>query len=114
MPLMKQSLKSLKRVRVPFRRRGRKGKAFSSKEKTQEKQAKLQNLSALFKAFHELGDNLDTLQSDYKKPRSHPRKQLPIMKQKTAHFWMSRLESSLKLWKTVSPALFADLWNTLA
>ena len=48
-----------------------------------------------------------------KKPRSHPRKQLPIMKQRTAHFWMSRLESSLKLWKTVSPALFADLWNTL-
>ena len=27
----------------------------------------MQNLSALFKAFHELGDNLDTLQSDYKK-----------------------------------------------
>ena len=37
------------------------------KEKVQEKLTKVQNLSALFEAFHELGDNLDTLQSDYKK-----------------------------------------------
>lgn len=41
MPLMKQSLKSLKRVRVPFRRRGRKGKAFSSKREDTRKTSKV-------------------------------------------------------------------------
>lgn len=44
-----------------------KEKLSRQKEKVQEKLTKLQNLLALFKAFHELGDNLDTLQSDYKK-----------------------------------------------
>ena len=44
-----------------------KEKLSRQKEKVQEKLTKQQNLSALFKAFHELGDNLDTLQSDYKK-----------------------------------------------
>lgn len=44
-----------------------KEKLSRQKEKVQEKLTKQQNLSALFKVFHELGDNLDTLQSDYKK-----------------------------------------------
>lgn len=44
-----------------------KEKLSRQKEKVQEKLTKLQNLSALFKTFHELGDNLDTLQNDYKK-----------------------------------------------
>ena len=44
-----------------------KEKLSRQKEKVQEKLTKQQNLSALFKAFHKLGDNLDTLQSDYKK-----------------------------------------------
>ncbi len=44
-----------------------KEKLSRQKEKVQEKLTKVQNLSALFEAFHELGDNLDTLQSDYKK-----------------------------------------------
>lgn len=44
-----------------------KEKLSRQKEKVQEKLTKLQNLSALFEAFHELGGNLDALQSDYKK-----------------------------------------------
>ncbi len=44
-----------------------KEKLSRQKEKVQEKLTKLQNLSALFETFHELGDNLDALQSDYKK-----------------------------------------------
>ena len=44
-----------------------KEKLSHQKEKAQEKLTKLQNLSALFEDFHELCDNLDTLQSDYKK-----------------------------------------------
>ena len=44
-----------------------KEKLSRQKEKVQEKLIKLQNLSALFKDFHKLGDNLDTRQSEYKK-----------------------------------------------
>ena len=44
-----------------------KEKLSHQKEKAQEKQTKLQNLSALFEEFHELTDNLDALQSNYKK-----------------------------------------------
>lgn len=44
-----------------------KEKLSRQKEKVQEKLTKLQNLSTLFKAFHEFGDNLNTLQSNYKK-----------------------------------------------
>lgn len=44
-----------------------KEKLSHQKEKTQEKQTKLQTLSALFEEFHELTDNLDALQSNYKK-----------------------------------------------
>lgn len=44
-----------------------KEKLSRQKEKVQEKLTKLQNLSALFEAFHELGGNLDSLRCDYKK-----------------------------------------------
>ena len=44
-----------------------KEKLSHQKEKAQEKLTKLQALSALFEEFHELTDNLDVLQSKYKK-----------------------------------------------
>lgn len=91
-----------------------KEKLSRQKEKVQEKLTKQQNLSALFEAFHELGDNLDTLQSDYKKASESSEETTADYEAKNRAFWMSRPESSLKLWKTVSPALSADPWNTLA
>lgn len=44
-----------------------KEKLSRQKEKAQDKLTKLQDLSALLNAFHELSDNLDALQSSYKK-----------------------------------------------
>ena len=92
-----------------------KEKLSRQKEKTQEKLSKgCKTFQHYLRPFTNLVTIWILSKAITKKPRSHPRKQLPIMKRKTAHFWMSRLESSLKLWKAASLALFADLWNTLA
>lgn len=102
--------KILKKSSSPFQAQGKERKSFLVKKRRHKKN---KQSCKTFQHYLRPFTNLVTIwilsKAITKKPRSHPRKQLPIMKQKTAHFWMSRLESSLKLWKTVSPALFADL-----